>query len=434
MSEPLVGLIGIVILFVLLFLRMPIGFAMALVGFGGFAVLGGINGALANLAVVPFRIMTSYALAVIPLFVLMGIIAANTGIASNLYSAAYKWVGNFRGGLALATILACGGFAAMTGSALAGTATMGKIVAPEMKKYNYDPKLAAGSVAAGGTLGILIPPSTGFILYGILTEQSIGRLFMAGVFPGILEIVFYMCVIFILCRINPAMGPAGPRTSFKIKFTSLGGALPMIVLFIIVMGGIYGGIFTPTEAGGIGAFGAIAISLVLRKLSRGNFFASLVETAQVTAMVLMLIIGAFIFGYFLAITRLPSELAEMLANLDLPSYAILSIFVFVYILLGCFFDVLSIIVLTLPIIFPVVVALGYDPIWFGVIMVRVLEVGAITPPIGIGTYVTARIMDIPTGTAFRGIAPFAIADLFHIALLIAVPQISLFLPNAMKGA
>jgi C4-dicarboxylate transporter DctM subunit len=433
MSEFQVGLIGIGVLFLLIFIGMPIGFAMAIVGFGGFALLVGVPGALSNLALVPVGIVTEYHFAVIPLFVLMGTIAGNSGITRDLYNSAYRWVGQFRGGLASASVLACGGFAAVTGSALAGSAAMGQIVAPEMRRHNYAPSLAAGSVAAGGTLGILIPPSMGFILYAILTEQSIGRLFMAGIFPGILEIVFYLVVIYILCRINPALGPAGPKTGWKEKFISLKAAAPVLILFVLVMGGIYLGWFTPPEAGAIGAFGTIVMALALRRISGKGFWGSFLETARITTMVVVLIIGAFIFARFLAVTRMPFILAETIANIPVPAHVILVVILIFYIVMGCLFDLLSIMVLTIPILFPLITALGFDPIWYGVLMVRVLEVGAITPPIGINTYVIAGIMKVPAGTVFRGIIPFTIADFFHIALLAAVPQISLFLPNIMIG-
>lgn len=431
MSDFSVGLIGIAVLFALLSLKVPIGFAMAAVGFVGFAILTGIDGALSALALIPYRVVTNYYFAVIPLFLAMSALAVNSGITRDLYASAYKWVGQYPGGLVSATVLASGGFAAVTGSSMAGTVAMGKIVAPEIQRYNYEPRFVSGAVAAGGTLGILIPPSMGFILYGILTEQSIGQLFIAGIFPGILEVLFYLVVIFILCRLTPSIGPAGPKVSFKAKLTSSVGLLPVAALFALVMGGIYGGIFTPTEAGGIGAFGALVIGLGRRGLTGKGFVNSLTETAMVTSRMIALLMGAFIFAGFLSLSRIPFDLAEAVANLAIPPYAIIAIILFAYILLGCAFDLLSIIVITVPIIFPIVTSLGLHPIWFGVLVVRVLEVGAITPPIGINTYVLAGVMNIPASTIFRGIIPFVIADLFHIAILVAIPQISLFLPNLM---
>ena len=433
MSGTTIGLIGIIILFVVLFLRVPIGLAMAVVGFAGFAVLGGINGALSILELVPYDVVTDYHFAVVPLFILMGCFASETGIIRDIYASAYKWVGQLRGGLVSATILACGAFAAVTGSAMAGTATMGKIVAPEMRRYNYSPRFVAGAIAAGGTLGSLIPPSMVFILYGILTEQSIGKLFMAGVIPGILEVVFYLVTIFVLCRLNPVIGPPGPKTSFKTKFSSMGSIMPAVILFVIVMAGIYGGIFTPTEAGAVGAFGALIIGLVLRRLSRKGFSDALYDSVRITSMMILLLIGAFIFSKFLSVSRIPFVLAEMIAGFSMPPYLVLITILFVYILLGCAFDLLSVIVLSIPIVFPVITELGFNPIYFGVLIARVMEVGAITPPIGINSYVLAGIMDVSPSTVFRGIVPFIIADFLNIALLVAIPQLSLFLPAMMMG-
>jgi C4-dicarboxylate transporter DctM subunit len=433
MSSITIGIIGIAILFIILFLRVPIGLAMAVVGFAGFAVLGSMSGALNILELVPYDVVTDYNFAVVPLFVLMGCCAAETGIVRDMYAAAYKWVGQFRGGLVSATILACGAFAAVTGSAMAGTATMGKIVAPEVAKYKYDNRFVAGAIAVGGTLGSLIPPSMVFILYGILTEQSIGKLFMAGIIPGIIVIIFYLVTIFIQCRINPAIGPAGPKTSLKEKGASLRHVLPALILFGIVMAGIYGGIFTPTEAAAAGAFGALVIGLVMKRLSFQGFKKSLSDSARITSMMILLLIGAFIFNKFLSVSRIPFELAGLITGLAMPRYFILSIIIFAYIILGCAFDLLSIMVLTIPIVFPIITNLGFDPIFFGVLIARVMEVGSITPPIGINSYVLAGIMDVPPGTVFRGIIPFLVSDFINIALLMALPQISLFLPSVMMG-
>jgi C4-dicarboxylate transporter DctM subunit len=430
-SAPAIGLIGIAILFVILLARVPIGLGMALVGFAGFVVLGGLDGALGNLALIPQQILTSYQYAVIPLFVLMGTFATHSGLTRELYSSLYKWVGQFRGGLAMATVLACGGFAAMTGSGTVGAVTFGQIVSPEMRRYHYDPKLVSGCIAAGSTIGVLIPPSMGFILYGILTGVSIGKLFIAGIIPGVLEIVTYLVVIYVLCRRDPSRGPAGPKVGFKLKLTSLSAVLPVLGLFGLVMGGIYGGLFTPSEAGAIGAFGALVIALALRQLSRGGFVKALTDAARITGMVMLLVTGAFILASFLSISRLPFMLADTVAGLALPPYLILALILVAYILLGCAFDLLSVMVLTLPIIFPLIQSLGLNTIWYGVLMVRVLEVGAVTPPIGINSYVLAGVMKLPPETVFRGVIPFVIGDIFHIVLLAAVPQLSLFLLEAM---
>ncbi len=433
MSEPMVGLIGIVVLVVLIFIRMPVGFALALVGFGGLVVLVGFDSAMANLRIIPHRTATDYQLVVLPLFILMGTLAATSGLTRDLYSSAYSWVGQFRGGLAMSTIMASAGFAAISGSSTAGTAALGKIVEPEMRRYNYDTELVAGSVAAGGTLGALIPPSLGFILYAMLTEQSVGKLFMAGIFPGVLEAIFYIITIGIICRLNPMLGPAGPRTSFITKLGSLRAVWPILILFVVVIGGIYLGIFSPTEAGGVGAFGAFAIGLSLKRLSRKGLFDSLYDAAYLTVMILIIFIGAMIFNGFMAVSQLPFMLADMLAALPVPPLLILVVILLVYIVIGCFFDIISALILTIPIIFPVTAALGFDPIWYGVLMVRMLEIGVITPPLGMNTFALSGAMNVPVGTIYRGIVPFLIADAFHIALLIAIPQISLFLPNMMIG-
>ena len=433
MSEPVIGLIGIIVLLILIFLNMPIGFALALVGFCGFAWVAGFSGALNNLSAVPFRWVADYSMAVVPLFLLMGSIAANTGITQDLYAAAHNWIGRLRGGLAMATVAACAGFAAICGSSTATGAAMSKVALPEMKRYNYDLKMAAGSIAAGGTIGILIPPSLGFIVYAILTEESVGRLFMAGILPGILQAVFYIATIYILCVRNPGMGPAGPKTSFKSKVKAVKGVWSMLALFVLVMGGIYTGFFTPSEAAAIGAFGALVISLIGRRLTRNNLVTSLYETGQSTAMIFIVIIGAFIFMRFLAVSNLPFVLSEVVTGLNLPPYAILVMILVFYIIIGCFLEIMSTLALTIPIIFPTILALGFDPIWFGVLFVRMAEIGEITPPIGLNCFVIAGVTGIPVGTVFRGIVPFIIADIFHVALLVAIPAISLLLPGMMKG-
>jgi C4-dicarboxylate transporter DctM subunit len=431
MSPELVGAIGILVLMVLIFFRIWIGAAMLLVAILGYMYLDGPEVTFVMAGQNPLSTISSYTFTAVPLFILMGTIVSSTGVGADLYHTAYKWIGRLRGGLAMSTVAACAMFAAICGSSMATSATMGKVALPEMKKYNYDEKLAAGSIAAGGTMGILIPPSMGFILYGLITEVSIGHLFMAGLIPGILEAVFYIATIFILCRINPSLGPRGASTSFKEKIVSLKNIWAMVLLFALVMGGIYMGIFTPTEAGAIGAFGAIVITLVARRLTWQSFKNSITDTAQTTAMIGFLVIGAFMLVRFLAISELPFILGDMVAGLALPPIGILIAIVILYIILGCFLDIIAAIILTTPIIFPVILALGYDPIWFGVIMVRMMEIGAITPPMGLNVFVLASVTDIPIGTIFRGIVPFIISDFCHVAVLIAIPSLSLFLPNSM---
>jgi C4-dicarboxylate transporter DctM subunit len=431
MSPEIVGLIGIGVLVVLLFLRMWIGIAMAVVGFLGFAYITSLKNALMIIGSVPYSAIANEAVAAVPLFILMGVVVSNTGVAGDLYQTAYKWLGQLRGGLAMSTVAACGGFAAISGSSMAAAATMGKVALPEMQKYHYDLRLSTGSVAAGGTIGILIPPSMGFILYGILTEISIGRLFMAGIIPGILEIVFYIGVIFVMCRFNPRLGPTGPQVSFREKLSSLKYTWAMLALFLLVMGGIYGGWFTPTEAGAVGAFGAIALSALAGKITRRNFFASILEAAQTTAMIILIIASAYIFMKFMAVSRLPDFLASYVGGLPFPPIIILLLIVFLYIILGMFLDIYAAILLTLPILFPVILSLGFDTIWYGVIMVRVMEVGLITPPMGLNVFILAGVSETPVGVIFRGVVPFIMADILHIALLLAFPALSLYLPTRM---
>jgi len=434
MSSEMVGVLGIILLFVLLALRMYIGMAMALVGFLGLCILVGVGAGINILGITPLAESSSYTLSVIPLFVLMGQFAFLSGISTDIYKSVYTWMGHFRGGMAMATIVACAGFSAVCGSSLATGATMAMVAIPEMKKYKYDPRLATGCVAAGGTLGILIPPSIGFVLYGILTEQSIGRLFMAGFIPGILLTLLFIMVISIQCRIRPEMGPCGPTATWKARIKSLGGTWGMLVLFFVVMGGIYLGIFTPTEAAGIGAFGAFIFVLLKGKLNKDTFLQSLLDTGKTTAMIFLIIIGANIFSSFLGLTKLPMLLADFTANLPLPRILILAGIILVYLALGCVMDCYAIMILTVPILFPVIEALRFDPIWFGVLMVIVLEVGLITPPVGLNVFVIkGAAPDVPLTAVFRGILPFLIAAFVAIVLIIAFPQIATYLPDRMWG-
>ena len=431
MSAEIVGLIGIVILLILIFARIWIGVAMAVVGILGYAYLVGWEKASLMAGMEPFSQTAYHPITAVPLFLLLGAIVSVTGISTDLYNAARKWIGHVRGGLAMATVAACGGFAAVCGDSIATAVTMGKVAYPEMKRYNYDAKLAAGCIAAGGTIGILIPPSLGFILYGILTEQSIGQLFIAGIIPGILEVIFYMATIFIICRFNPSLGPPGPRVALKEKIIGLKEVWPMLVIFLFIIISLYKGICTPTEAGAIGSFGAIVVTFILRRLKWNNFHSAVTETAGNTTMIIFLIIGAYILTRFLTVSQLPVTLGKYIAGLEVSRAMILAAIVGFYIILGCFLDVLPAIILTVPIIYPIVVALGYDPIWWGVVMVRVMEVGMISPPIGINVFVLARTTETPIGTIYRGVLPFVLSDVLHIALLIAVPELSLYLVKLM---
>ena len=412
---------------------MPIGLVMALVGFAGFAIIAGFNDALGVLGTVPYSTFANYNMSIIPLFILMGAFCYYSGLSRDLYETVHAWLGHFRGGLSMATVGACASFAAVSGSSLATAATMGTVALPEMKRFKYDDRLATGAVAAGGTIGILIPPSIVLILYAVLTEQSIGKLFLAGVIPGVLEAVFYLLTIYILCKFNPQLGPPGPGTTFKQKIVSLGNSWVVLVLFLVIMGGLYLGWFSPIEAAGIGAFGAFIFALLRKKLPWRSFKESLFDTGKTTVMIFIILLGAMIFGYFLAVSRLPYELAATIGALQVNSYVILAIILVFYLFLGAVMDSLAMMLLTVPIFFPLVLELGFNPIWFGILIVRVCEIGLITPPVGLNVYIIRGVAkDVPMQTIFRGIAPFLIADVLHVVLLVAFPQLSLFLPNLMK--
>ena len=432
MSPEITGIIGILLMFLLLALRMYIGIAMAIVGFLGLSYLIGFEAGMGILGITPLAEGSSYTLSVIPLFVLMGQFAFVSGISTDIYKTVYTWMGHMKGGLAMATILACAGFAAICGSSLATGATMGMVAIPEMKNYRYDNRLSTGCVAAGGTLGILIPPSIGFVIYGILTEVSIGKLFMAGFIPGIVLALLFIITVYIQCAINPKMGPRGDKNTIKMKIRALAGTWGMLLLFIIVMGGIYRGWFTPTEAAGVGAFGAFLISVFKGKMSWKKLLECLMESGKTTAMIFLIIIGANIFSTFLGLARLPMGLADFITGLALPELVILSGIIIIFIFLGCVMDCYAIMILTVPIIFPVIQAMQFDPVWFGVLMVIVLEVGLITPPVGLNVFVLkGAAPDVPLTVIFRGIWPFLLAALACIILLVAFPQIALFLPSFM---
>jgi C4-dicarboxylate transporter DctM subunit len=428
MSGEVVGIIGIALLLILMFFKMRLGTAMILIGFLGYAYLADFDAALLMIGMEPYVQTAYYPITAIPLFILMGAVVAVTGISQDLYNAARKWIGQIRGGLAIASVGACGLFAAICGDSIATAVTMGKVAYPEMKRFGYDDRLSSACVIAGGTIGILIPPSLGFILYGLLTEESVGKLFIAGILPGITQVFFYMVVVYITCRLNPKLAPpVGEQINMREKVAGLKVVWPMIIIFLLVIFGIYAGIFTPTEAGAVGAFGAILIALFLRRFGWKELRQAATETAESTTMILYVLIGAFIFMRFITLTNLPVVMSEFVVGLQVPKLVILFGIVCVYIILGCFLDVLIVIILTVPIIYPTISGLGYDPIWWGVVMVRVMEIGMITPPFGINLFVLTKAINLPIGTAYRGIAPFVIADFFHVALLIAFPQISLFL-------
>jgi len=379
-----------------------------------------------------FSVFGSYSLTVIPLFVLMGQLAYHSGISTRLFDSAYRFIGHWPGGLAIATVGACAAFAAICGSTNATAATMGAATLPEMKRYNYKAELATGVVAAGGSLGILIPPSVIFIVYGILTEQSIGRLFMAGLLPGLVLAGLFILTIILWTRARPELGPSGSNFSLREKLASLSGLVETLLLFILIMGGLFIGVFTPTEAGAIGAFGTLVLALVGRNLTMRGFITALFETTRISCMILVIVAGATIFGHFLAVTRIPFDIAQGVSEIQLPRWAIMLLIIGVYLIGGCVIDSLALIMLTIPIFYPVVLFLGYDPIWFGVIIVLVTQIGVITPPVGINVYVVSGVArDVPLDVIFKGVLPFLAALIIGTLLLIPFPQIALFLPSLM---
>jgi tripartite ATP-independent transporter DctM subunit len=412
---------------------MPVAFSMAIVGLVAYAYVVNPTAALSMVTADLWETVSSYSLTVIPLFVFMGQIAFHVGISRRLFNTAYAWLGALPGGLAMATVGACTAFGAICGSGPATAATMASVALPEMKRYGYSMELGSGAVAAAGGLGILIPPSVVFIVYAILTEQSIGKLFIAGVMPGLLIAAMFCACIYYNCRRKPELGPAGPKTSWGQKIKSLAGVAETLILFIVVMGGMFAGYFTPTEAAAIGAAGSIAIALVKRQLTMKMLTRSLLETARTSCMVLIIVAGAVMFGHFLARTRIPFELAEWLGNLPLPGWIIICCIMFFYLVAGCFVDALALVLLTVPVFYPVILKLGYDPIWFGVMIVVVTMMGIISPPVGVNVYVVSGISrDIPISTVFRGAMPFLYVLIVASLILLAFPQISLWLPNLAK--
>lgn len=432
MTEGMMGIIGIIGLLTLLGLRMPVGMSLLVVGFFGIWALDDFKAATAALASETFSATSSYSMSVIPLFILMGNIAGQAGYSQRLYESAHAWVGHLRGGLASATILGCASFAAVSGSSVATAVTIGKVALPEMKRYGYSDGLATGSVAAGGTLGILIPPSTGFVLYAILTEESIGKLFMAGIIPGLLLTVLFIAVIYVTTLIKP-QGRSGTRTTSSAKLTALWRATPLLSVIFISIGGIYFGVFTPEEAAGVGAFLILLMALFSRKIGLRDLAPILLNTVRTTAMLYLIIIGASVFGPFLTLTHIPATLGESLGLLGLGMYGTLLVIVLGYIVLGMFFDGLAMLVITLPIVFPIITGVGFDPIWFGVIAVIVVEMGLITPPVGINVFVVKGIAtDVPMATIFKGVLPFWFAMAACLLILTVFPELALFLPNRMQ--
>jgi tripartite ATP-independent transporter DctM subunit len=411
---------------------MPISYAMLFTGFWGLCYLRSPSAAFDIVAKDLLSVFSSYSLTVIPMFIFMGFIALHSGIGGSLFNLSHKFLGHLRGGLALASEAACALFGAVCGSSTATVATIGTIALPEMKKYNYDSSLSTASIAAGASLGSLIPPSVLFIIYGIATEQSIGKLFLAGILPGILLMVLYMLTIVILTAYNPSLAPAGQKATWGERINAFrGGLAEVILVFIVSLGGLFLGWFTPTEAGAVGAISLIVISFAEKKMNWNKTKAALLDTTKLTAMIFLLVAGATVFGRFFALTRIPFELGTWVTGLDMPPFAVFGVIIIIYLVLGCFIDALALMLLTIPIFYPLVVTtLGYDPIWFGVIILLVVSMGVITPPIGLNVYVIKGVApEVPLETIFKGVWPFVIAILVCIVILMAFPQIATVLPN-----
>jgi len=434
MSPVVIGAIGIAGFFILLAMKKPVAFAMALVGFLGFSAITSINSGLHMVATELFSNFSSYSLSVIPMFVWMGYLAYHSGIGTDLYHFAYKMIGHWPGGLAVATQFACGMFGAVCGSNTATSATMGAIALPEMRKYRYADSLSTSSIVAGGMMGMIIPPSVIFIVYGTSTEQSIGKLFLAGIIPGIILMLLFIGAILLQTAKNPALGPKGPKASWKERIEALSkGLVETLAIFAISIGGLSLGWFTPTEAGAVGVGGVLLVSILRRRMSWKKLLSSLRDTTKTSAMIMFIIAGAMMFGRFMAVSRLPFALANWAGSLQMPNYVVMGIIVLIYLILGIPIDGLAMIMLTIPIFYPVVVGpLGYDPIWFGVIIVLTVALAEATPPVGMNFFIIKGVaQDIPLETMFRGIWPFLIGILILIALLMAFPSIATFLPNLL---
>jgi tripartite ATP-independent transporter DctM subunit len=432
MSTDVVAVVGFVVLFVLMLLRVPVGMAMGLVGVTGFGYLTGGAPALKMVGTTTMRSVTDMNFAVVPLFLLMGSFATTSGMSRELFRTANAYLGHLRGGLGIATIAACGGFAAICGSSVATAATFSRVAYPEMRRYGYPQSFATGVIAAGGTLGIMIPPSTVLAIYGLITEQDIGKLFIAGVVPGIVAVLMYMATITLIGRLRPGFLPAGKPAPWRERIASTRDVWATLALFLFVIGGIYGGLFTATEAAGMGAAGAFIISVVRGRLSGADVLRSLLEATRTTAAVFTVLIGALLFGYFLTITQVPQKVTVFLTGLGIGAYGVLALIMIMYLVLGTLMDALAMIILTVPIVFPVIKELGFDPIWFGIIIVMVAELGLIHPPVGMNIFVIKSVVeDVKISTVFYGVLPFILTDILRLVLLIAFPVLALWLPSHM---
>jgi C4-dicarboxylate transporter, DctM subunit len=432
LSPDAVAVIGFVALFTLMLLRVPVGMAMGLVGVCGYSYIAGSGPALKLIGQTSMRTVTDYTFGVIPMFMLMGAFVSVSGVSRELFRAANAFIGHLRGGLGMATVIACGGFAAICGSSVATAATFSSVAYPEMRRFGYPQSFSTGVIAAGGTLGAMLPPSTVLAVYAILTQQDIGKLFMAGIIPGLLAMAMYVLTIFIIVKVKPDWLPRGPATTWAERFSGLKDVWAPLLLFVFVIGGLYGGFFTPTEAGGVGATGAFLLGVLRGKLDRAGILEALLSATRTAAAVFTVLIGALIFGYFLTITQTPQKLTGFLTELGLGPYGVLALIMLMYLVLGCLMDAMAMIILTVPIIFPVIVQLGFDPIWFGIIIVMTVELGLIHPPVGMNVFVIKSVVhDVSFMTIFKGVIPFVLTDILRLIILIAFPMIALWLPGRM---
>jgi C4-dicarboxylate transporter DctM subunit len=432
LSTDAVAVIGFVVLFALMLLRVPVGMAMGLVGVTGYSYIVGVGPALKLVGQTSMRTVTDYTFGVIPMFMLMGAFVSISGVSKELFRAANAFIGHLRGGLGMATVVACGGFAAICGSSVATAATFAGVAYPEMRRYGYPQSFATGVIAAGGTLGAMLPPSTVLAVYAILTEQDIGKLFMAGILPGLLAMAMYVVTITLIVKIRPSFLPAGEHKPWSERIAGLKDVWAPLLLFVFVIGGLYGGFFTPTEAGGVGASGAFLLGVIRRKLNRAQIREALLQATRTSAAVFTVLIGALLFGYFLTITQTPQKLTEFLTSLGVGRYGVLAMIMVMYLVLGCLMDAMAMIILTVPIIFPIIVHMGFDPIWFGIIIVMTVELGLIHPPVGMNVFVIKSVVkDVSFTTIFKGVLPFVATDLIRLVILIAFPMIALWLPSRM---
>jgi len=432
LSTDAVAVIGFIVLFVLMLLRVPVGMAMGLVGVTGFGYLVGAGPALKIVGHTSMRTVTDYTFGVIPMFLRMGAFVSNSGMSKELFHAANTFFGHRRGGLGIATIAACGGFAAISGSSVATAATFSTVAYPEMRRFGYPQSFATGVIAAGGTLGAMLPPSTVLAVYGIITEQDIGKLFIAGIVPGLLAASMYMTTVAIIGMARPGYLPAGPRSSWTERMLALKDVWATLLLFIFAIGGLYGGLFTPTEAGGMGAGGAFLIGVLRARLRRPEIRRSLLQATRTAAAVFTVLIGALLFGYFLTVTQTPQKVTTFLVDLGIGRYGVLALIMLMYLVLGCLMDALAMVILTVPIIFPVIKELGFDPIWFGVIIVMTVELGLIHPPVGMIVFVIKSVIqDVSFSTIFYGVLPFIVTDLLRLLILISFPILATWLPSHM---